>query len=901
MHPSLHTTLSHSSSLSSTEVDITPHCVGTPHTIASSSSGSISLSLSLQQDCVFLACPAYSPSSYQEQDNGYPPGTADSDPYDPLNENFPDQSPSSILNAFGNATLGDGATHGQPRFSSMTPQQCLRNSSLSANSASSDLPPSILRGSLVMKLSKPTKIKNVSLRFYGKCKTGWLEADNDHRPEGSNLPSGPQFQDEVIVSSHTWEYVPTKKGEGSSIVTMNKESVVATDLYGADVAYVANGSTCTGTKAIPGEISFKTPIGGATDGASGPGQDHLKPCTSQLSHNNIPFFTPTYFSESIESTLDKHSFAAHSGATVYPQGEYIFHFNLAIDARSSETVVCSNGAIKYYLVAKIERPSRFSFAITGHKEVLLVRSPPNIGEVASNTPLSISRDWENKLHYEIQCPKKYIPLGSSIPLVIKLTPIEKVRVHRLRVIVVENVVYNCIKNNQLKHHEPARKVLLVQRCAGEPVNSNSDLEKKKKNKLAMMAGSLLHFTDEPLAQNSSIEPRKIPTTTCLDITLPFVTSDLNWDAQAKHHFTAPSADSRYFQFLRPDAIFNPFIHVKHRLHVSFRISRLDTSPDAERPNGEPKWRYFEVLIDTPIHFLSKECQDESVDLPSYSGSPIVREVLAENANGEQFRDNEHSEETLGGLHSSSNAIPIQTLNSSDIGMLSPLVQAISSPFSMSPPLESFNFMSLDDPLSAQLPSFDDALNDVLCGTSAKVPTNSRLEGDLRRAQESDQSSVQSVLSEGNDLTPAHSQGSSTDGSRSQPRIERIYAPLIDPPEYETIDRSSTQHTPPSHASPARYSLRQTLSHNSQGSDHSSYRSQSPRPTGWPRQLDGLYPTVRPKPRADRDSDEASLEMQEAMRQGELDQYSDLSGCGLRWLKRRGKWTRTYLWHDYMRN
>ena len=347
LSPFLRPTLSHASSISNSTtpdlVDLSNHCIGTPHNICSSKSGSISLSLSLQEDTIFLPYPSSS-SSYHEQDEGSAPDSGSNPPNypDPLNENFPDQSPSSIFNPYSDEGGLDITGMQQ-----MNPRLSLHTASLGTNSSASDLPPSILRGSLLLKLTKPTKIKDISLRFYGKCKTEWLESNVDQSFLDHSLPCGPQFQDEVIISSHTWEFMPTpdQAAVKSSIVNMDSTSVVSSDLYGADVVYImpdSNTPLISNCSATPGQVSFKTPISSSTSGESN--ADTLRPTISHLSQNDIPFFSPAYFDEARcnyakeEST---HSFTAnsHSKPTVYPAGEYIFHFTLAIDARTAETEI----------------------------------------------------------------------------------------------------------------------------------------------------------------------------------------------------------------------------------------------------------------------------------------------------------------------------------------------------------------------------------------------------------------------------------------------------------------------------------------------------------------------------------------------------------------------------------
>lgn len=64
----------------------------------------------------------------------------------------------------------------------------------------------------------------------------------------------------------------------------------------------------------------------------------------------------------------------------------------------------------------------------------------------------------------------------------------------------------------------------------------------------------------------------------------------------------------------PDTSFSN-LKVRHRLQISFRISRPD--PKLKNPDGEPKLHHYEVIVDTPIVFVSPFCVTEALDLPSY--------------------------------------------------------------------------------------------------------------------------------------------------------------------------------------------------------------------------------------------------------------------------------------------
>lgn len=601
--------------------DITSHVYGTPRWLASSPSGSVSLSISLQEDKIFLACPNTSVSSYRDND-GSSREESDSTSQ-PSTSQATASSSSPLIPSLSNSQNDKNI---KKRVST---QRSLHLSSLPMDSKPSDLPSSILRGSLLMKLTKPTKIKDISVRFYGKCKTDWLESNI----EDELMLGGSQFYDEVTISSHSWKYVNTPLGstDHSSIVTIGSTSVISTNLFGADVVQF---QPTTKKASVVAEASTK-----------------LEFKKKNPDHDiNLPLFTPNYFQPEKTKTgvhPDLTSVVSQGSSTVYPAGQYVFNFNLAIDARTADTTICSFGDIKYFLVAKVSRPSRFAMNISCQREVELIRSPPNLADMSAHGPLSISRDWNNRLRYEISSPHSYIPVGSPIPLSIKLTPLEKVCVHRVKVHIIEEVTYISSWVGQMKHKEPIRKVLCFYKSA-----SGSTPTKKKKGQ---PGASLLELEEGSFAGTTEFDASMARTT-------PSITSQ---------------------NFLRPDVLFNPLIHVKHRLHVSFRISKQESY--------DPERKYYEVLVDVPIHFLSPQCKADSIQLPQYVEF-YDRTASLPTAHDDRYAPNEDVEAEFG----------------------QPLVHALSSQLSRSSELSSsayainnfpyIDFIPPDD--ESMLPSFD---------------------------------------------------------------------------------------------------------------------------------------------------------------------------------------------------
>lgn len=115
----------------------------------------------------------------------------------------------------------------------------------------------------------------------------------------------------------------------------------------------------------------------------------------------------------------------------------------------------------------MERAGTFKPNLQGFKEVPVVRSPSE-DSLELVEPISISRRWEDQLHYEIMISGKSFPLGSKIPIAFKLTPLAKVQVHKLKVYVSENFEYFA-KDRKVTRRDITRKILLIEKSAGKPL------------------------------------------------------------------------------------------------------------------------------------------------------------------------------------------------------------------------------------------------------------------------------------------------------------------------------------------------------------------------------------------------------------------------------------------------
>lgn len=157
---------------------------------------------------------------------------------------------------------------------------------------------------------------------------------------------------------------------------------------------------------------------------------------------------------------------AQRGYRVFVPGDYIYNFELPIESCLPETIATDLGSVKYELEGVIERPGAFRPNLIGKKDVTLIRCPAETS-LESSEPIAISRTWEDQLHYDIVISGKSFPLGSTIPIAFKLTPLAKVRCHRIKIFITENIEYSC-KNKKVHRLDPTKKVQLFEKRADGP-------------------------------------------------------------------------------------------------------------------------------------------------------------------------------------------------------------------------------------------------------------------------------------------------------------------------------------------------------------------------------------------------------------------------------------------------
>lgn len=360
-----------------------------------------------------------------------------------------------------------------------------------SKSEQAERPPALVRGTLRLRVTKMTKLKQISLLFRGISRTEW--------PEG--IPSDKAETNEVKqVFSHEWPLFSAKSRDAA---------------------------TSSGAHAV-------LPLHGEREGD---GQIASVPLVNQQD-------------------------AVSRGYRIFNPAEYVYHVEVLLPQHVPESLRCSFGNVKWGFELNIERHGTFKPNLSGRREVTVLRAlgPSNL---EACEPIYISRDWEDLLHYEIIIAGKAFAIGQQFSVGFALTPLSKVKCHRIRVYLTEHTEYFC-RNKRIHRVEPSHKFLLCEKKAPEGIK-----------------GNLLVTEQQGIMQSTEIE---------LDVPIPESFAN-------RRDVLRPNANSKY-------------IKVYHWVKLVMRLSH----PELKK-NGEPKC--YEVSIDSPVTLVDQRTLRAN-ELPEYN-------------------------------------------------------------------------------------------------------------------------------------------------------------------------------------------------------------------------------------------------------------------------------------------
>lgn len=406
-------------------------------------------------------------------------------------------------------------------------------------------PPAILRGSLFIRVTKPVKIKNIGLKFCGQARTDW--------PEG--IP--PKRQDYVEIQNiiqHNWPFF-----NFSQTYPTTETSRCGANLYRrriTDDEDISSFSLEPVTSGLPSSVALNTLSSTLSHTFSRDGSKR-----SLFNRGSSPAMGRTGSATLDEGLHNSGSSDDLNSNKLFVPGDYVYNFEHALPPSTPESLRVTFGNVNYYLEASLERSGTFKSNLLAKEPISIVRTPSEYN-MEENEPIAIVKDWEDQLKYDIVIASKSVVLNSFLPVAFRLTPLDKVQCHRIRIYLTEHLEYFC-RGKKVHRMEPEKKFLLLEHTP----------EKGKK--------SLFESEGEIIARELEFQlyvPEKV--------------------------------NER--QKLHPDTSFES-IQSHHWIKIGIRLSRADPSDEKKE-----KRKHYEISIDSPIHVLSPLAAHANTLLPAYT-------------------------------------------------------------------------------------------------------------------------------------------------------------------------------------------------------------------------------------------------------------------------------------------
>lgn len=302
----------------------------------------------------------------------------------------------------------------------------------------------LLRGKLQLNVSKNVKIKSVALKLVGRARTEWPEGIP---PLKVDMFEESSLRTQVLTFFHamheTWE---TEYGNQCTYRLQSDGSIPS-----------PSANKASSVSPSPSALELHLPI--RPRGSGSVSAKELKKLSLQSAQSRSFGKGDSPMASQVQA----------KGFRVFGPGTYEYSFELPIDHHQLETTKLPYGSVRWELETTVERAGAFKPNLHGTKEVSIVRVPDQMS-LELTEPISISRQWEDQLHYDVMISGKSFPIGAKIPIAFKLTPLAKVQVHKLRVLVTESIEYST-SDHRVTRKDRGRKILLLEKTAGKPLDS----------------------------------------------------------------------------------------------------------------------------------------------------------------------------------------------------------------------------------------------------------------------------------------------------------------------------------------------------------------------------------------------------------------------------------------------
>ncbi|KAJ5385776.1 hypothetical protein N7509_008317, partial [Penicillium cosmopolitanum] len=416
--------------------------------------------------------------------------------------------------------------------------------------------PAVSRGYLHLEVTKPTKIKGICVSFHGLAR---------FQPLG-----GSTRRQDLITSGITYFENGHATLQDSGYHNLWEKSISAQEI-----------GQIVKSKALALQVEQLLPpeyYSGSLDWSGLP-----RPCSESPQHTN--------------NSRPKGHY------TMFPAGGYIYPFEFLVHDLLPETISTELVSVHYYLEAKIEFPGIFRSQMRSQLDIPLLRLPSE-NSLELTESIIISKDFREQLHYDICFLGRSFPLGSRIPIRLKLTPFIDLKCCWLKVYVSQHMQYSKTGRETRVLQLGKRKVLLFEKQAGNEYRSTYPGSKIRitsdRDKIRPTDTQTWNLLGEVL------ETREIE----LQVQLPRC-PELKEIPQWQRLHTSTKAG-------KPD--------VNHWIQIVFCLSKEDRDGTAAK-----KQNAFQLLIiETPITVLSCKATPSNIYVPPYAVEPDTKAMPFQN-------------------------------------------------------------------------------------------------------------------------------------------------------------------------------------------------------------------------------------------------------------------------------
>ncbi|KAL1891656.1 hypothetical protein Cpir12675_004876 [Ceratocystis pirilliformis] len=462
-----------------------------------------------------------------------------------------------------------------------------------------------LRGTLKLELSRSVKIKEINLRLNGKGRIDW--------PGAAGVPIKGRRRDHELLNSLSQEL---KFFDIASKSWETEYGTLCTFTLASDSHNTLSDVRCLPR---PRQNSFLSPDSASTISVSSSSNRSCKE-GRRLSLVHRARSRSVGKSETSSTSSQDH---VHKDYKRFPAGVYEYTFEIPVDYRYCETVNLPAGYLTWRLSTEIVRPGPFKPNLHGYRDISIIRLP-DMMSLEITEPVAIRKCWEDQLYYEMVLSGRTFPIGSRLPIMLKLQPLDKrVQLLKVRVHISESIEYiskylDPHTGTVVKRKDPKRMFCVFEKVAGHEVDNSrfpgstltyrrggevDDEARQIHRTVASERGTMpenydaVHFRNR--VSNMLGE---------LDLGLEELWEDTELDLNVQIPTCQMMARKSELQ-VHPDVSWTRFT-VQHWVRVVLRVAKRDDVKPASYKNQ------YEITIESPIMILN--CRNNEMTLPQYS-------------------------------------------------------------------------------------------------------------------------------------------------------------------------------------------------------------------------------------------------------------------------------------------